>query len=309
MLSNRKYYFMQRNFIIGDRWLYYKIYAGPNTCDMLLINAIGPICKHLVASNLIAKWFFIRYSDPENHIRLRFLLNEQSKIGRIIESLFRIFNPYIETGYIFKIQTDTYKREIERYGIDTIEHSETMFYYDSIMVAEILGILSDDKEEDILWLCSMKAIDKLLQDFNYSMKQKCDLLEQIASNFEKEFNVNYHLIKQLSGKYRLKRKKICEFMNSTNYSNNAYISLIECMKKKSESTQFVVSKFSELSKNKDLPVISKSHIISFIHMFMNRLFQSKQRLHEMVIYGFLFRFYKSEIAKEKKKKQSWSIHS
>ena len=42
---------------------------------------------------------------------------------------------------------------------------------------------------------------------------------------------------------------------------------------------------------------------SYIHMLINRLFKSKQRLHEMVIYDFLFRYYKSEIAKKKYKPQ------
>ena len=38
---------------------------------------------------------------------------------------------------------------------------------------------------------------------------------------------------------------------------------------------------------------------SYIHMTMNRLFKSKQRIHEMVVYDILFRYYKSELAKQK----------
>lgn len=38
---------------------------------------------------------------------------------------------------------------------------------------------------------------------------------------------------------------------------------------------------------------------SYVHMLMNRLFKSKQRMHEMVIYDFLYRYYKSELAKKK----------
>lgn len=34
-------------------------------------------------------------------------------------------------------------------------------------------------------------------------------------------------------------------------------------------------------------------------MTMNRLFKSKNRLHELVIYNFLFRYYKAEIGKNK----------
>jgi len=38
---------------------------------------------------------------------------------------------------------------------------------------------------------------------------------------------------------------------------------------------------------------------SYSHMMVNRLFKSKQRLHEMVLYDFLHRYYKSEIARQK----------
>lgn len=34
-------------------------------------------------------------------------------------------------------------------------------------------------------------------------------------------------------------------------------------------------------------------------MLMNRLFRSKQRVHEMVVYDFLWRYYKSAFAKAK----------
>jgi hypothetical protein len=34
-------------------------------------------------------------------------------------------------------------------------------------------------------------------------------------------------------------------------------------------------------------------------MMLNRLFRSKNRLHELVLYDFMNRYYKSELAKEK----------
>ena len=40
-------------------------------------------------------------------------------------------------------------------------------------------------------------------------------------------------------------------------------------------------------------------LTSMIHMTMNRWFRSKNRLHELVIYDFLSRYYISEIAKNK----------
>ena len=39
-------------------------------------------------------------------------------------------------------------------------------------------------------------------------------------------------------------------------------------------------------------------IASHIHMMNNRLFRSRQRLHELVLYDFLFRYYKSKRAQQ-----------
>ena len=41
------------------------------------------------------------------------------------------------------------------------------------------------------------------------------------------------------------------------------------------------------------------YVRSIIHMTMNRLFRSKNRLYEMVIYDFLFRYYQSALARIK----------
>ena len=55
----------------GDKWLYYKLYCGVRISDSLLTDLVLPLVIKLTTESLIEKWFFIRYSDPENHIRLR----------------------------------------------------------------------------------------------------------------------------------------------------------------------------------------------------------------------------------------------
>lgn len=64
----------QRNFNIGSEWLYYKFYCGVKTADKLLTEVIKPLTEELQTKQLIDKFFFIRYTDPDLHIRLRFHL-------------------------------------------------------------------------------------------------------------------------------------------------------------------------------------------------------------------------------------------
>ena len=44
--------------------------------------------------------------------------------------------------------------------------------------------------------------------------------------------------------------------------------------------------------------------VSHLHMTLNRLFKARQRTHEMVIYDFLYRYYKSFVARTKKETKS-----
>ena len=53
---------MQRSFIVGSKWLYYKIYSGPKASDTILTDVISPLAQHFEAENWIEKWFFIRYA-------------------------------------------------------------------------------------------------------------------------------------------------------------------------------------------------------------------------------------------------------
>ena len=290
---------MQRTFIIGDKWLYYKIYSGQKTADMILADVIYPVSKRLISEQLIDSWFFIRYNDKQNHIRWRLHLKEKSSIGEIVKIIFHACNLHLENGHIYRVQIDTYKREIERYGKNSIELSENLFWHDSNMIVSALSLFESYEDDKTCWLFSIRAIDQLLMDFKFVTQQKYDLLNNLANNFGKEFNINSPLIIQLSNKYRKEKKTIFAIMNRSKDSHSPYKPLFELLRVKSKNTTDIVTDILILDKNNKLQIPLNNLLDSYIHMLMNRLFRSKQRLHEMVIYGFLFRYYRTELAREK----------
>jgi thiopeptide-type bacteriocin biosynthesis protein len=76
----------QRIFIIGDEWLYYKIYSGYKTAETLLIDTIFPLAQLFLQAHWIDNWFFIRYSDPQFHLRIRFHITKNEHIASIISN-------------------------------------------------------------------------------------------------------------------------------------------------------------------------------------------------------------------------------
>ena len=156
---------VQRNYTIGSDWLYYKLYAGVKTADKLLADVIQPLTEKLLSNKLIDQFFFIRYGDPEHHLRLRFHLADNDKLGIVIKEVHEIMQPFIEQRLISKIQTDTYIRELERYGNESMELSEYFFFIDSTVTLQLLNLIEGEEGEILRWQFAVRSIDDLLTDF------------------------------------------------------------------------------------------------------------------------------------------------
>ncbi len=282
-MSNTK-----RSFIIGSEWLYYKIYTGPKTSDLVLTNIIKPVAETLLKNKSIDKWFFIRYSDPKPHIRVRFHYTNPTSVAEIINTLYEPIKEYIEEDLVWKVQIDTYQREIERYGVKTIEQSEALFFYDSRMIIDFLDMVEGDEGEELRWLFGIRAIDTLLSDFGYDDDRKLTLLEGLKMGFGAEFGMNKFLKKQLDKKFRDEKDKINEFLVFERKDNSDYAPILDILDQKSDDSKTAVKSILSIANAYEID----SLMGSYIHMLMNRLFRSKNRLHEMVLYDLLYRTYK-----------------
>lgn len=292
----------KRSFIIGDEWLYYKIYSGPKTSDLILTEVIKPIAESLLKEKIIDKWFYIRYSDPKNHLRLRLHYKDSESVSKIINSFHAHFNKYSFEDLIWKIQTDTYHRELERYGRNTMELSETLFYYDSKAISDFLSLIEGDEGEELRWLFGLRMVDTLLECFSYTLENKIYLVEFLKTRFGNEFGMNRFLKKQLDDKYRQKRKKIENFMFCDKKEIEEYIPILKILSNYKVFISPIAQSLHHIKAAEKLEIELENLLSSYIHMTLNRLFRSKNRLHELVCYDFLYRHYTSVLARNKKKR-------
>lgn len=291
---------LQRTFIIGDEWLFYKFYTGPKTADTVLSQMIKPLAEQLLASGDIDKWFFIRYSDPQLHTRVRFHIKNPQALLKVIQTVNSLIKPFIAQDLIWKVQVDSYQREIERYGVRSMELAETLFFYDSQMVVDMLDLIEGDEGERIRWLFGLRAVDTLLEDFRYAMEKKFELVTRLRDSFGKGFGLNRTLKDQLEKKFRDDRIVITDILNHTNDRESEMFPLFQLIDRRSEGFKPNAEEILKLYDNKNPdPFLLDDLMGSYSHMMVNRLFKSKQRLHELVMYDFLHRYYKSEIARRK----------
>lgn len=288
---------MQRIFTIGDQWIYFKIYTGVKTSDIILSEVIKPLSEKLINENIIDKWFFIRYFDPKPHLRIRFFHTSPENLLKVIFYFNDSINQLLKENLIWKIQTDTYQRELERYGNETIEYAETVFFHDSAMIINMLDMIEGEEGELYRWLFSLRATDELLNNFNFSINEKYELITNLYENFGKDFNKDKNLTVQLDNKFRKERSVINNVLDRTKDNDNEMLPLFDLLSKKSEAIQPIINVLLTQNDENKLSVKLNDLFASYSHMSLNRIFRTNQRLHEFVIYFFLHKYYKSEIGK------------
>lgn len=292
---------IQRTFIPGSECIYFKIYIGKKMADEFLIKIITPLVHIFIKKNYIKRWFFIRFEDPEFHIRLRLFINTNiTTAGEIINICYPYFFKWAKNNFMYKIQLDTYIRELERYGKNLIEESEYLFYRNSECIISVLKLFS--KDENLRWMFSIKLFDNITNDFNLDLVKKQYLTEQLCISYKSEFGFNSQNSKQFNVMFRSHRKQIESIIqnNSSEFAKNSLFH--KALSLYSKETLEINQKIT----NKRKPKISKNEVYHFlashIHMAMNRLFMDKARIHELIIYDMLNHYYTCELAKIKYKK-------
>ncbi|QGK74135.1 lantibiotic dehydratase [Flavobacterium sp. SLB02] len=272
---------IKRNFIYGSEWIYFKIYTGRVTADQILLDTISKITTNLLADNVIDKWFFLRYTDPDFHLRVRFHLTDMSKYNDVSKEIYSKISELEQGNKIWKLDLSTYKRELERYYWKNIENSETIFFIDSKFTIDLLSNLKDVKSVKT-WFFILKSIDDFFTAFDINLEDKYKLMQKMFDSFWIEHGSEKSIKKEVDLKFRKHEKEIqLLFNNPPSNLKVIYSKRIEELK---------TIKFDKKLKEK-LPDL----VWSYIHMHVNRFIPSNPRLHELILYGILEKKYKKEI--------------
>jgi thiopeptide-type bacteriocin biosynthesis protein len=123
----------------GESWLYAKFYAAEHTHDELLHTCLPTLVR--AVGDELRSWHFIRYRDPEPHIRLRLHGDPEALRTKVLPRLNAESRAWQEAGAIRTMVLDTYRPETDRYaGSDALPHAERMFCVDSQSALAQLGM-------------------------------------------------------------------------------------------------------------------------------------------------------------------------
>lgn len=287
---------VQTRFAPGSEWLYIKIYASYKLIESNLKFTILPFIEDCERNDEFEKFFFLRYRDDLPHLRLRFYNSDISKNMQLQTKLMSKLHKLLDEGLIDKIVIDTYEREVERYGGDIISACESMFYNDSLAVLKILSQLETNESERDRIFIALKSIDDFLNDFDLSLAEKGELLDEVSNYFFHEFGGGNSLKLILDQKYRNSQKEVFVHLNNETILDQEISSIIPFIENRSEMNKFFVPTLIASKENLGW----KKLLGDFIHLFMNRLFIAQHRKYELVVYYYLKKYYASMAAIERK---------
>ena len=283
---------IQRSFCLGSEWLYYKIYCGAVTADNILIEFLYPIIKELKNSNHINCWFFIRYSDPHQHIRLRLQCKSDVALNTVVLKFSSVLDNLLQSDIVWKIQADTYERELERYGNLAIIETEKLFQLDSDMVCGYLASKSSFERPELQLLFSFVAINSFLDTFSVTLQEKHVLMEDLYSEYTREFDAGKLVKKQLDQHYRQLKTDAEIFLSGQ--AEKQFPLIFALVSKKEKQSRRLASSINKKIQIPNIPFL-KSHV----HMMMNRQYNSAQRHYEYIIYDHLYKYYKAQFLRMK----------
>jgi class I lanthipeptide synthase len=280
---------VRRTFPPGSDWVYARVYTGETMADRILTDEIAPLVGGLIASGSIDSWFFLRYRDPEFHLRIRLRGSARSEVEALGAAL-------IDRGRAWRIELGTYEREVERYGgTEAIELIERIFHADSEAVLAILPLLEPgDEGQEERWRLGLAGADRLLADLGLDSSERFALASGVREARERELRWGHAERVKIGQRFRLERRALGRLLAPTHVDPNPLAPGLEILDARSRLIGPIGEELRQLERAGRLTAPVTDIAGSLLHMHLNRILRGDNVAQEAVICDFLTRLYEAE---------------
>lgn len=285
----------------GSEWLTLKLYTGEMTADAALRELVGPVAREAVESGAAERWFFLRYADPECHLRVRFQGDPQRLHAETLALLQAAAAAWVGEGRLRRVQVDTYEREVERYGgPEGIRLAERIFHCDSTAVVEILELLEPgDAGLDERWRLALRGIDTLLADLGLDLPARREAMFRQRDAFAREFRASGLLKGAIGDRFRKERPSLAALLDPANDAGSPLAPGLRILEERSRQLAPVAAELRAAERDGRLSLPVAEIAPSLVHMHVNRMLRSAHRAQELVLYDFLTRLYDGQSARSR----------
>jgi thiopeptide-type bacteriocin biosynthesis protein len=269
---------VERSAFPGEAWVYLKLYAALSQHEELLCGPLRELVALLQERALLDRWFFIRYADPEPHLRLRLRAQDGVDPLAILALVLPWSAQLARRGQIRQVALDTYEREVERYGgPEAIDLLEQVFTVDSVMVSDLIALQHARTLTLDPLAVAVFTLDHFFQAWGCTLQQRQKWTHQASERYA------------FSKAYRSERKRYCDLL-SPRGPLDAHLAeqqalLFQLGRPHEAFLGELGAQVRRLAETGTLWVPETSLLSSLAHMHLNRLL-GLERSRESQVYAF-----------------------
>lgn len=253
----------------GSEWLYFKFYANQAALDQVLLDVVNALYNEpALAPSMPLSLFYVRYFDTDYHLRLRVRVTSAMALGLIMQTVNQVAKA---NSAVRKVIVDTYVREVERYGTNSILDVEQLFCLDAEVVIGFLKAMQGASTNDVERMhLAIFGIHHYLAAFGYSKEDAMAFVKTAKQSFFQEFEVDSVIKKRLNTKFKE--------LYSPNSENPPLLDGLQPLHHQR------MDKCAHMLTLLEPQITKQEFIWSIIHMYINKIFNRNQRFYEMIAY-------------------------
>ncbi|MFI9402527.1 lantibiotic dehydratase [Nocardia sp. NPDC052316] len=247
----------------GSDWLFAKLYHVPTFEEDLLADQLRTFCAETVAEGAADSWFFLRYADPDPHLRIRWHGDPDRLADRLAPALLRWGNGLVADGYCRRVCLDTYDQEVERYGGPAgLAVAEAVFAADSVAVLDLLHLIDRRTVELDRTLLGMYTVHDLAAALGLDAAEQADF-----------YRLGVLDRRATSAEYRAQQSALRALLGDPHWLSTqpGGDAIAEILARRRILLRECAARFDVLAERGALCRSRQELIRSFVHMHCNRL--------------------------------------
>ncbi len=257
--------------LIGSDWLYAKLYSGRSRHDDLLAGPVREFVQQAVQKGLVTNWFFIRYADPEPHLRLRLRGEPAKLLAEVLPAFAAWGHALVDSGLMRNFVLDSYDREIERYGgLQGMELAECIFEADSSAVTAITALRISRALELSPVDLALHTVDDLLLHLGLKATERLNLYRMLRQGQEKQFGGQVERLRKNFHNYRKTAQRIVGDPVWVVEQRGGQ-QLQDCLQQRATQLYELGRQLKTLEEQGKLEISRRDFLGSCVHMHCNRL--------------------------------------
>ena len=207
----------------GGEWAFFRTYCNPSATHAVLRRVRASFAQFALLAETELLWFFVRYSEPEYHLRIRVKCSPRALWETVAVGIQDCIEALVSDKVLIRYDLASYEPEFSRYGGERgVALAERVFHLDSEFVVDMFGRsgIADGDPSDAMM---MIGLDALLSAMVPAATDRILLLQSWSTSLTGVASTNDWFEPDLRRRLRLARPELDQFLSITDAAHSAII--------------------------------------------------------------------------------------